>query len=369
MFSKVYRFLRGMDGIFLLCVFLLVLFGFLAIYSVALSQQNTEFFLLKKQLLAFSLGFLFLLFFFQTDYRFLKGYHHIIYAICILLLLAVLIFGQTIRGTKGWFELGNISFQPVEFAKMGFIIFFARFLADRPLPLSFQDILKSGFIVLFPTLLVLLQPDMGSALLFVGVWLFMLLFAGMRKRFIVLLLSIFIGISLFGWLFVLEDYQQARLQTFFYPSQDPLGEGYNVSQALIAIGSGQWFGQGLGFGSQNQLRFLPESQTDFVFAVIAEELGFVGVLVFFFIFFLFFIRILQALYKTKDSFAQYLLFGIGSLFFLQFVVNIGMNLALLPVTGITLPFVSYGGSSLMVFLCLVGIIQSIMRQRSFGQNG
>jgi len=170
-------------------------------------------------------------------------------------------------------------------------------------------------------------------------------------------------ICLVAWVGFFAEYQKDRIRSVLDPLADPQGQGYNVSQALIAIGSGQWFGRGFGSGSQSQLHFLPESQTDFIFAVIAEELGFMGVLIIFAAFGTLFFRLARAIYFAKDPFASYLLFGIGALFFFQFLINIGMNLGLFPVTGIGLPFVSYGGSSLLVNIFMLGIAANIYRTR------
>jgi len=172
-----------------------------------------------------------------------------------------------------------------------------------------------------------------------------------------------IFVVLFSWFFILQDYQQQRILTFLDPQKDPLGSGYNVRQAVIAIGGGQFWGQGLGLGSQSQLKFIPESQSDFIFAVIAEELGFVGVFFVFAFFAIIFLRLVIGAQKAPDDFGQFLLLGIAIIFFIHVVVNIGMNLGLLPVTGIPLPFLSYGGSFLLVSLALIGVAENIRSLR------
>lgn len=358
-----------LDAMSLVAVGIMILFGFLAIYSIALSQEETDLFFVKKQAIALFIGLFFSWILVRSNYRFLKGYNIVLYIVSLVLLLAVLIFGETIRGTRGWFVFGTISFQPVEFVKIGLIVFFADFFSGRvEQGIHLRDLLVSMGLLFIPLFLVFLQPDTGSALVIFFVWFSFLLFTGLSKRSLFFLAVLFCFVGIFAWYGLLAPYQKERIMTVFHPTEDPLGQGYNVSQALIAIGSGGWFGRGLGFGSQSQLQFLPESQTDFIFAVLAEEFGFFGVSILFLSFFFFFFQIGKTIFSLKDLFTQYLLFGIVSLFFVQFVVNIGMNLGLLPVTGIPLPFVSYGGSSLVASLLLLGIIQSIFRHISFQQK-
>jgi len=225
--------------------------------------------------------------------------------------------------------------------------------------MGLRSFAEASFLTLVPVILVLLQPDFGSASILVGIWAFFLLYAGIPWRYVIVL-ALAGGIAfLIGWNFFFAEYQRSRVLTFLDPGSDPLGEGYNVTQAIIAVGSGQWLGSGLGFGTQSQLKFLPESQTDFIFAVVAEELGFLGTALLLGAFIFVFSRLFRLAHKATDDFTCYLILGISSLLFLQFFVNVGMNLGLFPVTGIGLPFVSYGGSSLVVMLMLFAIVQSV----------
>ena len=197
-----------------------------------------------------------------------------------------------------------------------------------------------------------------------GMWGVLALFAGMKKRQMVALAAVGAVVAVVAWQFLLAPYQKDRLLTFVDPTADPLGQGYNVAQALIAVGGGGWFGSGLGFGSQSQLKFLPESQTDFIFSVIAEELGFFGVSLLLCAFLVVFLRVWNIARGTNDDFTAFLLIGIGAVMFVQFFVNAGMNLGMLPVTGVALPLVSYGGSSLVFTLLMLGIAESVaMRER------
>ncbi|KKR84936.1 MAG: Cell elongation-specific peptidoglycan biosynthesis regulator RodA [Candidatus Uhrbacteria bacterium GW2011_GWF2_41_16] len=358
--SRFFAFCRRADWLLLLATVALVSFGFSAMYSITLSQSGTGGGFLQKQLIAFGIGIIFFLFMARANYRLLRSYSILFYIGALLSLIGVLFLGITNRGTTGWFVIGSFHFQPVEFAKLALVILLARYFSEQTRrPLGLRACLESGFLTSLLVGFTLLQPDLGSALLLVGTWFLLLIFVGIKKRYLFGFIGIGVIICAFSWQFLLADFQRARLRTFLDPAADPSGQGYNVRQAVIAVGSGQWFGRGLGFGSQSQLKFIPESQTDFIFAVIAEEFGFVGVLVLLSAFFLLFQRLLHYASLTSDDFTSALLIGIGSLLFLQFLVNVGMNIGLLPVTGIALPLVSYGGSSLLMTLAMLGIAESV----------
>ncbi|MFA6132218.1 MAG: rod shape-determining protein RodA [Patescibacteria group bacterium] len=338
---------------------ILIAFGFSALYSMAWSQGDSGFLLIKKQLVALLIGLVLVFLIIRSNYRWAKSFSLPLYLGSCGLLLLVLFFGETIRGTTGWFSVFGFHFQPVELAKLGVIVALARYFSDyRHGDFTWRHLFFSAAIVGFPVFLVLLQPDLGSALLLLGAWAIMLFFAGLRfKHFLVLSIAAGLTSSL-AWFFVFADYQKARLISFLNPALDPMGEGYNVRQAIIAIGSGGLFGRGLGFGSQSQLRFVPESQTDFIYAVIAEEFGFFGTLLLFGAFFVLIRRLFRSASLTRDDFTAFLFIGTAALFLLSFLVNVGMNLGIMPVTGIALPFVSYGGSALIVSLVLLGLAES-----------
>lgn len=351
---------RSFDWQLFTVVILLVLMGMAAIYSVDLSRGSNLFYF-KKQLLALGIG---LLFFFiaslsqHTLWRYLAKWW---YLFSLLLMVLVLIFGQTIRGTKGWFSLAGLSFQPMELAKIGLILMLAYIISsfgrrfDRPL-----FFFGTGMVVFLLLILIMLQPDLGSALLLVVVWFGVVWAVGARRLFLALFTTGVVLLAVTGWFFFLKDYQKDRLANFINPGRDPLRSGYNITQSLIAVGAGQWYGRGLGFGSQSQLRFLPEAQTDFIFSVIGEELGLAGIATMLILFALLFLRLLLIIKKSDDDFVAATATGILILFFAQLFTNAGANLGLLPITGVTLPFVSYGGSSLVVNLLLVGILESMM---------
>jgi rod shape determining protein RodA len=208
-----------------------------------------------------------------------------------------------------------------------------------------------------------MQPDTGSAAVLLGLWFILLMVTGVRWRYLgVIMLTAIVLVSIL-WFGMFADYQKARIMTFLNPAIDPLGSGYNVTQAKIAVGSGGVFGRGLGFGSQSQLKFIPESQTDFIFAVIAEELGLLGVALVLGLWVLIFYRLARAAKRARDDFGQFVLLGILIIFFIHIFVNIGMNIGLLPVTGISLPFLSYGGSFVLVSMFFIGVAESVIASK------
>ncbi|MEK7213354.1 MAG: rod shape-determining protein RodA [Patescibacteria group bacterium] len=351
---------RSFDWTLFSAVVLLVALGLSAIYSVDLSR-GAELVYFKKQLIALGAGLALFFWASQRQYTFWRSSAKWWYVLALVLLLGVLIFGQNIRGTKGWFTLGGFNFQPVEFAKVGIILIMAyiisRFGRRYERPLFFWG---TGAVALTMIGLVMLQPDLGSAVLIGLIWLGLVYLVGTRRLFLLSLILGLIAAAALGWSFFLKDYQKNRLLNFIDPARDPLISGYNLNQSLIAVGSGQFFGRGLGFGSQSQLRFLPEAQTDFIFAVISEELGFVGSSVIMILFGVIFWRFLRLIKNSGDDFISAVVAGILILFFSQVVINVGAGLGLLPITGVTLPFVSYGGSSLLINLFLIGIAESMV---------
>ncbi len=344
-------------------VFFLILIGLAAIYSVDLSRGQ-ELVYFRKQSIALLIGTVLMFWASSRQSGFFRSYAKWFFLLCLILLLAVLFFGATIRGTRGWFAIAGFSFQPVELAKWGLILVLAyivyRFGRRFERPLFFFG---TGAVTLSAIGLVMLQPDLGSAVILGLVWFGIMCLVGARRLYLVGLMVAVTAAAVFGWFFLLQDYQKDRVLTFIYPESDPLGAGYNTNQAAIAIGSGKFFGRGLGFGSQSQLRFLPEAQTDFVFSVIGEELGFAGAAAVLGLFGFLFWRLIRIIKHSDNDFAAVVVSGVTIVFFSQLVINVGANLGVLPVTGVTLPFVSYGGSSLIVNLLMVGMVQSVIEKR------
>ncbi|PIT86493.1 MAG: rod shape-determining protein RodA, partial [Candidatus Magasanikbacteria bacterium CG10_big_fil_rev_8_21_14_0_10_43_6] len=274
--NRFFHFFRGYDWIITVVIFILTALGLAAIYSVDLSRgESLTYF--PTQLIAFFIGLLVFILARNVHKTRYESGARIIYILGLLLLIGVLFFGVTIRGTTGWFRVFGFSFQPAEFAKLALVLLFGWWMSKQGRRYySLEFVLSSGIAAGLYVGLILLQPDLGSALVLVGIWFGLLLFSGTKKRYIALLVGVVIATFVFGWFFLFQPYQKERLLTFVDPSRDPLDTGYNVTQSIIAIGSGKMFGRGLGFGSQSQLHFLPEAQTDFISSVIGEELGFVG---------------------------------------------------------------------------------------------
>ncbi|HYE22041.1 MAG TPA: rod shape-determining protein RodA [Verrucomicrobiae bacterium] len=347
---------------------LLLLLGLLMIYSTTLESSSNLF--LRQTLVAIAgiVGMFSLAFF---DYRNLKKMTGLIYLAIVGLLLVVYFFGENIRGSVRWIDLGFFNLQPAELAKLGTVIIMAKFLDQAGERLkSYRYILLSAVYVAIPFVLILIEPDLGSSLIVFFTWFAMLFFSKIQKKQLVTVIAVGLVIAILSWFFVLHDYQKQRVFTFIDPTADPQGQGYNVLQSIIAVGSGGILGRGVGRGLQSQLKFLPERQTDFIFASTAEELGLLGSAVILVLFFLVLQRILRACRTARDNFGMYLALGIFFMMFFQILINIGMNIGIMPVTGIPLPLLSYGGSSLLTTLLSLGIIQSIVaRQKALRFDG
>ncbi|MFA6393391.1 MAG: rod shape-determining protein RodA [Patescibacteria group bacterium] len=361
MLKKIIIYLKNFDWILFIPVILLVIYGLVEIYSVSLGQGDQSLNNFKKQLF-FALTGLALLFVFSfLNFNDLRGLSPYIYVLTAIILLAVLFFGTVVRGTRGWFDIGGLRFQPVEVAKIAAIIFFAYYYSRVNFRLkSLKNLIISFFFLLVFAGLIMAQPDFGSAMILILLWFAMLVFSGYSKKYLIIIIIAGLVFAAIGWLFYLEPYQKERIMTFANPNSQSLEEGYNVNQAMIAVGAGRFTGRGIGFGSQSQLRFLPESQNDFIFAVIAEELGLLGVALVLTFFSVFFFRSAILIKRLKDDAGIFFILGAASLIFIEMFINIGMNTGLLPVVGISLPFVSYGGSALVSSLILVGIMESIV---------
>lgn len=338
---------------------ILILFGLSIIYSIGLHGETVSLGKFYRQLFAIGVGILFFVGIVSIDFRFLQHVAWFVYAAGGCLLLSVLLFGTTYNGTTGWLNLGVIIVQPVEIAKVMFVVALAAWVARREGRIdTLQKLIGSLSLVGVYMVLVLLQPDLGSAMVFIGIWFFMLLTIKTKNTYRIAIIILGLVVITMGW-FLLSGYQKDRILVFLNPEASPLGAGYNVTQSMVAVGSGKIFGRGLGLGPQSQLNFLPEQETDFIFAVVAEELGFLGTAILLLsLGCLWFFMWRRAQY-TKDSFGKYvLIFGMFQLF-IQTFVNIGMNIGIMPVTGIPLPFVSSGGSSLVSSILLLGIMENI----------
>jgi rod shape determining protein RodA len=332
----------------------LSVFGLVLIYSLTWPQEN----LFLRQLIFLGLGIAAFFIVQSFDRHFWRSISWPFYLIVLVLLVLLLVVGGQTHGARGWFYLGTLAFQPAEFAKIACIIFWAATLERLNFDIAnWRHLLRVVFWVALPVGLVLFQPDFGSAFIMGVVGAVMVLYTGLDRRKFMLLTLALIIVAATGW-GLLHDYQRARVATFLNPRSDPLGAGYNVRQSIVAIGSGGLFGRGLGLGTQSQLNFLPEQETDFIFASLAEELGFVGASVVFVLYLLLLRRIYRLIKEGENLFTNFLLLGIFTMLVSESVINIGMNMGIFPVTGITLPFVSYGGSSLLASWLGLGLVQN-----------
>lgn len=355
-----FDFLFRIDKTLFIAVATLILIGLIIIFSTSYSSMGTDFLNFKKQLVFSGIGITLMFAASFFDYRALKNYTGIFYIFACFLLAAVLYSGSLVRGTSSWFNFGFFNFQPAEFVKIIAIIILAKYLS-QPADHSgdLKKIMVSGMYLSLPVLLIIFQPDFGSALVIIFVWFAMLFITGINKKYMALILILGLFLSALSWSYVLKDYQKDRIITFVNPQSDPHGAGYNVIQSIIAVGSGEIWGKGLGRGSQSQLNFLPEKHTDFIFAVVAEEMGFIGVLLVLGLFGIIFYRFFCIIKESQDNFGRLLVSGTAFTLMFHIVVNAGMNMGIMPVTGIPLPFVSYGGSSLISMMIMLGLVQSV----------
>ncbi|MFO7885564.1 MAG: rod shape-determining protein RodA [Desulfobacteraceae bacterium] len=316
--------------------------------------------LFKKQIIWIGFGFVVMCASFTINYKLFDKGSLAIYLVCIGLLGAVLVFGKNIGGSQRWLDFGFFTMQPSELMKVSLIISLSAFYSvyAREEGLNFLELLKPGIILFIPFSLIVVQPDLGTSLLLFFIAAAMTLFVKVEKRVLYLCTGVTAIAAPLVW-FVLKDYQKARLLTFLNPERDPLGAGYHIIQSKIAIGSGMVFGKGFLQGTQNALSFLPEQHTDFILSVLAEEWGLAGCAVLLILYFILLLCGLNVSYCCRDKFGSVLAFGITTMIFWQVFINVGMVMGLLPVVGVPLPLVSYGGSSVLTNMVGIGILLNI----------
>ena len=352
---------RGVDP--LLCYMLgaVIAYGLVVLYSAV--DGNGPLF--RAQLLRLALGVLALAVAAQFPPMFYMRWAPWLYLVVLVLLLAVFVVGITVKGAARWLEIpGLVRFQPSELTKLALPLMIAWYFHDRPLPPSFKDVVTTLALIALPAGCILLQPDLGTAILVLAAGLAVVLLAGIPWR--------WVGLAMLGgaalvpamW-YGLKEYQRQRIITLFDPESDPLGAGWSIIQSNTAIGSGGFFGKGLGLGTQSQLEFLPESHTDFIIAVVGEELGFLGVVSLLLLYMAIIGRVLFIAAQTHHTFSRLLAGALGIVFFVSLFVNIAMVAGLLPVVGVPLPLVSYGGTSVITILLGLGIVMSIQSHRTW----
>lgn len=352
------KILKKADYFLFLSMFLILVFGL-----VVLLSTNPEAF--SRQVIFALTGLLLYVGVSLFDYRWLRNFSSSLYLGMLGLLGLVLLSGVVTRGAVRWLEVGVgqfRQFQPSEFSKIALVLVLATFLQSRGGFLSFKNFLLSVVLTVVPVVLVYFQPDLGTSIILLTIWLGVIIASGAKPTHLFLMLATGLGLLVPLWS-VLKDYQRQRIIHFLNPVADPLGGGYNVLQSIIAVGSGQIWGRGFGRGTQSHLKFLPESYTDFIFASLSEEWGFVGSLLLVLFFAVLLTRILLVAKNAPDNFGNLIAIGVFSFLLPQVFINVGMNLGIMPITGIPLPLVSYGGSSLWVTMIALGLVQSVAIRR------
>lgn len=358
------KILHNIEWGILVCTILLTAIGLLALFS---STQNSNYEEFTKQIMWLGISIPIIIVVVLIDYNFLAKLSPIIYGVSLLLLVAVL-FTQPINGATSWFSIGPFTLQPSEFAKIAIVLFLASIMVKlqkrgRDEINRFWKLAIIFSIVAVPVLLIIKQPDYGTALAFLSALIFMLFVAGIRKRYIFIAILLVIIIVPVAYFFILPDHAKTRIDVYLNPDLDPRGAGYNIIQSKLAIGAGQAFGMGLLKGNQTQLGYLYPKTTDFIFAVIGEELGFVAAGAVILLYVVLITKTVQVAKTAKNDLGSYITIGIAGIFFFHMIENIGMTMGLLPITGIPLPFVSYGGSSLLTNLILIAILLNVSGRR------
>jgi rod shape determining protein RodA len=362
------RLLEHFDWFILLILLLLCCIGILTIYSAtrpAVEAAHPNYYL--KQALWVGIGLIALIVVASIDYTLLRSVAYPLFGFGLLLLLIVLVAGQGKMGAQRWISLGFISFQPTEFFRLIFILGLSRYLSSFKGSMTLTHLAISLFaFALPPFILIMKQPDLGSGLILIFLFVLIVLARGIEKRLlIILIITCIVVVPIMGTLVFehLKDYQKNRIIAFIDPDADPQGIGYQIEQSRITIGSGMITGKGYLKGTQGPLRFLPEKHTDFIFSVFAEEWGFMGVCVIFLLYLLLFMRGLNTAVKAKDDFGRMIAIGLTNMLFIYFTINTGMVLGIMPVVGVPLPFISYGGTTLIANFMTIGLLINIRMRR------
>lgn len=357
---------KNTDYIVLILALILAIIGIVGIYSAGVNSTSSQDEYIKQIMwVAISLAVMFVVW--MLDYHTSSIIGIAAYPILLILLVLVL-FMPEINGASSWFAIGSIQIQPSEFMKIAYILILAKYI-DYIYTKGKDSINKLKYIIgaigifALPVGLIMLQPDLGTALVFASITFFMLFKAGISYKYVVALVLILIVTVPLLYFFVLSGYQQERIQVFFNPEQEPLGAGYNAIQSKIAVGSGMLFGTGLTKGTQTQWGYLPVKSSDFIFSVISEELGFVMSVSIVLIYIIMLCRMLKIVETSKDRLGSAIAIGVFGMFFFHFLENIGMTIGLMPITGIPLPFVSYGGSNMLTNFVALALLLSISSRR------
>ena len=359
------KILKNMEWSVVICVIILIVIGCLELYSVTGSSNYAE---LKKQLLWFAISIPIVVAIISIDYNIISKVSKFLYVIMIALLIGVL-FTKPINGATSWYNIGSVSFQPSEFGKICVILSLSASIVNaqkngkeqisRPLQL-----LRCLLVVIVPVLLIVIQPDYGTAIAFCLATAIILITSGLDKKYIITaMITVIVAIPLL-YFFVLPDHAKTRIDVFLNPNLDPRGSGYNVLQSKLAIGSGKLFGMGIKNGSQTQLGYLYPQTTDFIYSAIGEEMGFIVAAGVILLYVILIVKAIKIAKTAKDDLGSYIASGITGILLFHMVENIGMTMGLLPITGVPLPFVSYGGSSLLTNSILIGLLLNVSARRN-----
>ncbi|MDD8019708.1 MAG: rod shape-determining protein RodA [Acidobacteriota bacterium] len=355
------RIFREIDWPTILLMVLMAIIGIFFVYS-AIYYQASQY--VWRQVLWLGVSLLALFVLLMIDYKVLLNFAFPFYVFMNVLLILLLILGTRVANTRSWLVIGPFRFQPSELTKLAVILLLARLFSDyKEDVMSFRAFLLSSGLVGLPFILIAIQPDLGTAITFLPVLLGAYILAGLPKKYAAIILIVAFLVGFFGWNYMLKDYQKKRIETLLMPGQDPRGAGYQLQQSRIAIGSGGLTGKGYHKGTQSQLRFLPARHTDFILAVIGEDLGFLGILGIFIVYFIFLYRLFSVSQLSPDRAGVYLAFLSAMLIGCQFLINVMMIVGLFPITGIPIPFLSYGGSSLLTNVLLVGLVANVRMRR------
>lgn len=333
-----------------------------ATYNVTEGRMSPLFI---SQLVWFGVGFTVALVLLFIDYRVLVRLAYPFYCLSVLMLVAVLFFGKEVAGNRNWLVVGPFTMQPSEFAKLAFVMALARYFSDHPTfrNYHFREMILPLIMLMIPFALILLGKDIGSSLFLILTFVSIILFAGVRRNFILIGLAVVLIGGVGAYKKVLSEHQKLRIEAFLHPDEDPKGRGYHLLQSKIAVGSGEFFGKGYLKGMQNKLLYLPDKHTDFIFPVLAEEWGFFGSMIVLILYLSLLIFGVQLAAKAKERFGVFLALGVTALFFWQIVINIGGVLGMIPLTGVTLPLLSYGGSSLVTVMVGISLLLNISMRR------
>lgn len=359
MMSRLSRLTKGYDWILIASIFPMLLGGLATMTSFGQSAN-----LLSKQLMWVGIGLLIAFVIGKSDMRFFRDSRYVVllYGISVALLVFVLLIGKTVKGAQSWFTVGAFSFQPTDIVKIAVIAMLAKYFSRRHVEIKrIRHLLISALYVLIPIGLIMLQPDFGSAMVISVLWLGMALVSGISKKHILVVAGVALVAFLIAWVALFKPYQKARIKTFVNPTSDIRGSGYNAYQSVIAVGSGGILGKGFGYGTQSRLNYLPEYETDFIFAAFAEEWGLVGALIIIASFGVLLWRVIVHAKFGASNFETLFCVGYAIALFTHVIINIGMNIGIMPVTGIPLPFMSYGGSHLLGECIGLGMILSMAR--------